>query len=202
VPRDDRFFRLFEEAAQNIIEGARLFRATLEDPQRVEANARRMKEIEEKGDAITHDVFHKLYRTYVTPIDQEDIHALASRLDDVIDMIEAAAARLELYRVREIPEDARELAAVIERQAEELLKAVQCLGRRQYDRIHTHIVEVNRLENEGDRLLRHALGELFGSGADALEVLKWKELYESLESVTDCSEEAAIIIEGVVMKHA
>jgi predicted phosphate transport protein (TIGR00153 family) len=200
LPRETKFFDLFAEMARNLTIGARQLRDLLQDYRDVPANVQKIKDTEHKGDEIAHAVFIKLNSTFITPFDREDIHSLASSLDDVLDFINAAATRLVIYKITEPPAEAVELANLILRQAEELAKALPCLEKG--DGLLKYCVEVNRLENEADEIARAAIGSLFETEADPIRLIKHKELIEVLEMATDKAEDAANVLETVVLKSA
>jgi hypothetical protein len=200
VPRDTKFFDLFEEMAKNILDGARLLHSILGDFQNVEARIQQLNDIEHKGDDLTHSVLVKLHQTFITPFDREDIHSLASAMDDVLDFLHAAGERLVMYKMTSAPPQAVELAAVIVRQSEEILKAVSILDK--HDSVLERCVEINRLENQADKLARTALAGLFEREKDPINLIKQKELIEVLETATDKAEDAANILESVVLKSA
>jgi len=164
------------------------------------AKAEQIKDLEHAGDTLTHELVKRLNTTFVTPIDREDIYALASRLDDVLDLIDAVADRLLIYKITRPTVGSVDMAKVIVKTAEATDRAVRCL-RTLSPYYHKHCVEVNRLENEADRLLRDLLAALF-EGVDPVEIIKWKELYETMESVTDRCEDVVNVIEGIVLKMA
>ena len=199
IPREEQFFDLFERQATTITESALRLREMVFDFSGAPEKAAAIKELEHAGDVLTHDVVRKINTTFVTPFDREDVYALASRLDDVLDLIEAAADRLVLYRIKEPTSGARALAEVIMKTAEATRAAVGCL-RAASAAYHTHCVEVNRLENEADRLLKELIAALFADVADPIEVIKWKEIYETLEEVTDRCEDVVNVIEGIMLK--
>lgn len=203
-PRNNQFFDLFEEAAANIIEGAKLLLAMVNDFSNLEDYARRIKAVEHKGDELTHQTIIKLNQTFITPLDREDIHALTERLDDVLDYVEAASERLVLFNV-EKPKgpELTDLVLTLVAATEEIARMVPRLrDLRHAKEILQGCVEVNRLENEGDRLLRQGLATLFRTEPNPLEIIKWKEIYETLEVGTDKCEDVANILEGVVLKYA
>ena len=200
IPRETKFFDLFADVAGNVTDGARLLTAILEDFNNIEVRVDKLKEIEHKGDDLTHSIMTKLNQTFITPFDREDIHRLASALDDVLDFVNAAGQRLLLYKIRSAPASASELAKLIVRQSEELNKAVVLLEKTQG--VMEHCVEVNRLEDEADRVCREAIGRLFDHEKDAIQLIKMKELYEVLELATDKAEDAANVLEAVVLKSA
>lgn len=200
IPRETKFFDLFADVASNVTDGARLLTTILENFDKVEIQVEKLKEIEHKGDDLTHSIMTKLNQTFITPFDREDIHRLASALDDVLDFVNAAGQRLLLYKIRSAPAVAVELCKLIVRQSEELHKAVVLLEKTQG--VMDHCVEVNRLEDEADRLCREAIGRLFENEKDAIQLIKMKELYEVLEMATDKAEDAANVLEAVVLKSA
>jgi predicted phosphate transport protein (TIGR00153 family) len=200
MPRESKFFDLFADMANNLTTGARQLRDLLQDYQDVSACVQKIKGIENKGDNIAHAVFIKLNSSFITPFDREDIHALASSMDDVLDYINAAADRLVTYKITKPPAAAVELATIILRQAEELAKAVSLIEKG--DAIIQHLVEVNRLENEADGISRAAIGRLFETATNPIQLIKDKELLEVLETATDKAEDAANVLETVVLKSA
>jgi len=201
LPREDKFFDLFEQQAGHIVSASRVLEEMTLDYTGAKTKAERVKDLEHAGDTLTHEIVRRLNTTFVTPIDREDIYALGSRLDDVLDLIDAVADRLLLYKI-DVPTDGCvAMAKIIVKTAEETDRAVRCL-RSLSPFYHKHAVEVNRLENEADRLLRDQLAALFEGTKDAIEVIKWKELYETMESVTDRCEDVVNVIEGIVLKMA
>lgn len=200
MPREEKFFDLFREMSGNIVEGAQLLRGLLEHYEDVALKVQMIKGVEHKGDEITHRIFIKLNSSFITPFDREDIHMLASSLDDVLDYINSAADRLTTYKISKPPAAAAELAVIIQRQAEELATAVSLLE--DGNELIKHCVEVNRLENEADGVSRAAVGRLFESETDPIQLIKHKELLEVLETATDKAEDAANVLETVVLKSA
>jgi predicted phosphate transport protein (TIGR00153 family) len=200
IPREAKFFDLFAEMANNLTTGALQLRDLLQDYENVSAGVQKIKGTEHKGDEIAHALFIKLNSSFITPFDREDIHTLASSLDDVLDYINAAADRLVTYKITKPPAAAVELATIILRQAEELAKAVALLEKG--DALIEHCVEVNRLENEADAISRAAIGYLFETETDPIRLIKHKELIEVLEIATDKAEDAANVLETVVLKGA
>lgn len=200
IPRETKFFDLFSDVANNVTDGARLLAEILEDPTNLEIRIDKLKDIEHKGDDLTHSIMTKLNQTFITPFDREDIHRLASAMDDVLDFVNAAGQRLVLYKIRNVPAAAAELARVVVRQSEELNKSVMLLEKTQG--VLEHCVEINRLEDEADHVCREAIGKLFDSEKDAIQLIKLKELYEVLEMATDKAEDAANVLEAVVLKSA
>ena len=200
IPREKKFFRMFSEVCDNLTAGARMLHDVLQNPNGLAERISQLQEIEHRGDTMTHDIIRMLNQTFITPFDREDIHRLTSSLDDVLDFVNAAAVRMTLYRISSPPPAAADLARIIVTQAEELTKAVALLGDNQH--LLEHCVEVNRLENEADRISRKAIAELFESEKDPIQLIKLKELYEVLETATDKAEDAANVLEAVALKSA
>ncbi len=204
IPREVKFFEMFAEMANNLTEGARAVVDLLSCPGRqpcdVAAGAARVKEIEHRGDEMTHAVLKKLNQTFITPFDREDIHHLASSIDDVLDFLNAAAERMMLYKILNPPPATVELGRIVVLQCEELCKAIKELEKNQH--VLDYCVEVNRLENKADRVCRAAIAELFEHEKDPITLIKFKELYEVLEMATDKAEDVANVLEAVVLKSA
>ena len=200
IPRETKFFRMFEEVSANLNQGARLLHDMLKNPSNLAEQVDKLQEIEHRGDEMTHAIFTKLNQTFITPFDREDIHTLASSLDDVLDFVNSAGTRLKMYKITNPPPPAAELAALIVAQAEELGKGVDILQKNQ--QVIPCCMEINRLENEADRIGRHAIAELFENEKDPIQLIKLKELYEVLESATDRAEDAANVLETVALKSA
>jgi predicted phosphate transport protein (TIGR00153 family) len=200
IPREVRFFQMFAEMAGNLGDGARLLKQVLNDFRDVEASVQKLKDIEHRGDDLTHNILTKLNQTFITPFDREDIYRLASSLDDVLDFIYAAGVRLTMYKIKHAPEAAPRLADIIVRQCDQLSSAVG--GLEKHDKVLEHCVEINRLENEADQVARAAIGALFDKETDPISLIKLKELFEILETATDKAEDAANVLEGVVLKGA
>jgi len=201
IPRDTKSFDLFAEMAANLGEGAKLLKQTLDDFQNVELRVQQLKGIEHRGDDMTHNVLTKLNQTFITPFDREDIYRLASSLDDVLDFIYAAGVRLVMYKITSAPAAAPRLAEIVVQQAEQLSLALAKLDKKG-DKVLEHCVEINRLENEADQVARAAIAALFDKEKDPIALIKLKELYEVLETATDKAEDAANVLEGVVLKSA
>ncbi len=198
IPHQTKFFEMFAEQSKNLVDGARAMRELLQNWHDVPLAIQTIKGIEHRGDDIAHAVFIKLNQTFITPFDREDIHLLASSIDDVLDFINSAADRIGTYKVATPPPGAAELAMIILRQAEELQKAVSLLEHG--NKLLDHCVEVNRLENEADTVSRNAIGALFDKEKDPIQLIKHKELIEVLEAATDRAEDAANVLETVVLK--
>src|SRR5262249_44482533 len=202
-PKDVSFFDFFERHAAKTVEGAREFLELAHGgtPVHVIAKAKRIKEIEHETDVITHHCVEALHKTFVTPIDRDDIYRLITRMDDIMDFVEAAADRVALYELFAPTVEARELADVLVRSTEEVERALRGLRRLEYgDGIIRHCIDINRLENEADTILRAAVATLFKEEKDPITIIKWKEIYENLENATDRCEDVANIIEGVVLE--
>ena len=200
IPRKEKFFDLFEKAANNIHRGAELLVEMMQNYQDPKKQAETIKKVEHDGDTITHDIIYKLNQTFITPIDREDIHSLTSALDDVLDLIEAVSDRMVMYRVETPTEVARQLAEIIHQSTSEIIKGVELL--RKPGDVRPHCIEINRLENEADRISRDAVAQLFHKEQDPITVLKWKEIYEHLEEATDRCEDVADVLEAITLKYA
>jgi predicted phosphate transport protein (TIGR00153 family) len=200
APRDREFFDLFEEAGGNILRAAGLLDEMLMDfPERSDL-ARDILICEQDGDRITHDIIQRLNQTFVTPIDREDIYSLASSLDDVVDYTEEVADYLGLYRIEAPMEQAQALAHVLHAAARQISEAMPRL--RGFKDISHYTVEINRLENDGDRITREAIASLFDNGIDPMVVIRWKDIFERLEEAIDATERVANILEGIVIKNS
>jgi uncharacterized protein len=200
APRDREFFDLFEEAGGNILRAAGLLEEMLRDfPERSDLS-RDILICEQDGDRITHDIIQRLNQTYVTPLDREDIHALASALDDVVDYTEEVADYLGLYKIEAPMEQAQELARVLHQAARQIAEAMPRL--RGFRDLSHYTVEINRLENDGDRITREAIASLFDNGIDPMVVIRWKDIFERLEEAIDATERVANLLEGVALKNS
>jgi uncharacterized protein len=206
LPRDEHFFDYFHKAASNAAEVAQALRDLLDHYSEVERKARRVRDLEHRGDEITHQIFDALNRTFVTPLDREDITDLAGRLDDFVDAIEEAVRRIRLYRIDEPTEHARLLARIIGEQAEQIASSVPLLeNRKQWDQMLRCAIDIKRLENEADEVLDRALTELFEGVEDVhalIKEIRWGEIYQHLEDATDRAEDVANTLERIVVKNA
>ena len=203
TPRDMRFYDLFEQDASNLVIAAEKLVDLFNNYEDVEAKAKQLKDMEKRGDIITHEIIQRLHRTFVTPIDREDIALLANSLDDVMDFIEAAGRTAFLYRIAQPTERARELASIVAKVTYKLSEVIPHLRHRnQFERIMEQCVEINSLENEADDVHHAALAELFENCTDACEIIKWREIYQHMEDATDRGEDVANVLEGIVLKHA
>jgi len=199
LPTEHKFFTLFESQAATVLEAARAMGDLARHFERVEEKAQQIKELESRGDQITHDVISKLNRTFITPFDREDIHALASALDDVLDNIEGVSSRFALFKIDRLTPETIELIGIIERACVAISEAVGHL--RELKRIQPYCVEINKLENDADHISRNMTAKLFEDAGDFRELIKWKELYGRLEATTDDCEDVANILEGIVVKN-
>ena len=204
IPRDTEFYDLFDQETANLVVAAEKLVDLFNNYENVAAKARELKELEHKGDVITHQIIARVHRSFVTPIDREDITLLAHSLDDVMDFIEAAGRTANLYHIAQPKERARELARIVDKMTRKLNEVVpQLRNRDKFKWILTQCVEINTLENEADDVQHAALAELFETcSGDACEVIKWRELYGHLENATDRGEDVANVLEGVVLKYA
>ena len=200
IPREERFYDDFVALGEQIRLGAGLLEDMLAGDRPIWDKADEIKEIEHKCDFLTHEIIQRLHRTFVTPLDREDIHELARSLDDVMDAIDASAGVIRLYQIDHVRADARELARLVRVSADQLVIALQALERRQG--VAEPAVEINRLENEADRAHQIALRRLFEEERDPITIIKWKEILDFLEDATDRCEDVANVLEGVVVKHA
>ncbi|MEA2390584.1 MAG: uncharacterized protein QOK31_693 [Solirubrobacteraceae bacterium] len=200
APRDREYFDLFEEAATNIARAADLLDQMLRNYPETRELSREILICEQEGDRITHDIIRRLNQTFVTPIDREDIYELASALDDIVDLTEEVADYLGLYKIEAPMEQAQRLAHILYQATRQLAEAMPRM--RNFRDISHYTVEVNRLENDGDRVAREAMASLFDTGIDPMVVIRWKDLFERLESAIDATERTAYILEGIVIKNA
>jgi predicted phosphate transport protein (TIGR00153 family) len=199
IPREESFYADFVAMADQIRGGARLLVEMLAAEPPLADKAYEIKEVEHKCDFLTHGIIQKLNKTFVTPIDREDIHSLARTLDDVMDAIDNAAALIPLYHIDRVRSGARELARIISDSTDQVRHAVEALEKR--TGVLERAVEINRLENEADRVHQKAVGQLFDEERDPLVVMKWKEIFDLLENATDRCEDVANLLENVVVKH-
>lgn len=203
VPRDMEFYDLFDQETANLVIAGEKLVDFFNNYENVEAKAKELKDLEHKGDVITHQIIARVHRSFVTPIDREDITLLAHSLDDVMDFIEAAGRTAHLYHIAQPTERARELARIVDKMTHKLNEVMPQLRHRdKFKWILKECVEINTLENEADDVQHAALAELFDvCRADTCEVIKWREIYDHLESATDRGEDVANVLEGVVLKY-
>ncbi len=203
IPREEKFFDLFADCAANTVKAARMLKELVDNCTNVKEKFDKITEVEHAGDAVAHQIFELLHRTFVTPFDREDMAVLAHSLDDITDVIEAVASAMYLYKVAQPSRWARELADTIVQSAVEVEAAVSRLKRRaEFKQILEKCVEINRLENMADELFRSAIAELFENPKDTVHLIKWREIYELMESATDRCEDVSNALEGIVLKHA
>lgn len=200
LPREKDFFDLFERQAENIAAGAAAFCSMLEHYTGVPEQVQTIKAIEHSGDEITHQIFRKLNQTFVTPFDREDIHELCSTMDDVIDLIDAAAGRFVLYRIDKVRAGTTELSKVLNLSTMELSAAIHAIT--SPTKALQRVIEINRLENESDRICRILIAQLFEEETDPVTIIKWKEIYEVMETAVDKCEDVSNVIESVILKNA
>jgi predicted phosphate transport protein (TIGR00153 family) len=200
APRDREFFDLFEEAGANILRAADLLDTMLRNYPETKELAREILLCEQEGDRITHDIVNRLNQTFVTPIDREDILELASALDDIVDLTEEVADYLGLYKVEAPMEQAQRLAHILMQACRQVSEAMPRM--RDFKDISHYTVEIHRLENEGDRVVREAIASLFDNGIDPMVVIRWKDLFERLEEAVDATERVANTLSGIVIKNS
>jgi len=203
MPTEEDFFELFERAAGNAHEGAGQFIELLGHFETIEQRAKRIKDIEHAGDKITHEVIDRLNRTFITPIDREDIHELACRIDDIIDLIDTCVNRMVIYKVRAAAPEALGLARCLHHATGLIVEAVGLMrDMKNGKRINEKCIAIQTQENEADRIMQTALANLFANHHDPIEIIKWKDLYEEIESATDRCEDVANVLDQIVLKHA
>ncbi|MBI4531353.1 MAG: DUF47 domain-containing protein [Candidatus Latescibacteria bacterium] len=204
IPREEKFFELLETNAGHIVEGATLLLDMVRHFERIDEKAKGIKQVEHRADQITHEIISRLNKTFVLPLDQEDIHTLTSGLDDVLDYIDAVADRIFLYRISAPTPEAVSLAEILLKATQECAAAVAKLRnvKANADGIMHHCVEINSLENACDRLYRATVARMFEQMHDPIEIIKWREIYENLETAADRCEDVANVLEGVVLKYA
>ena len=203
IPKEEKFFPMFHEMTKNIVAGSVMLKEMLDDFSNPLASQKAIKEIEHNGDLQTHEIIRVLNLSFITPFDREDIYALASALDDILDSIDALAQHIVIYNIDKITPEARELGFIIFKACQEVEKAVLALSNNnKHQAISEYCVEINSLEGEADKVRAGAISRLFDEEKDPITLIKWKEIYENLEHVTDKCEDAANILESVVVKNA
>jgi hypothetical protein len=200
IPRDEQFFPMFGALAQKLSQVADLLAQLFADPGRLQELVQKIKDVEHEADVLTHDIIVRIDKSFVTPIDREDIHLLASRLDDVIDVVDGVARRAQMFRLREFRPQAAELAEVLCRAARVLADSVQNLKKPKL--ILQQAGQLKKLEEEGDAIYHSAIGALFDDGAEALEVIKWKELFDKLEDAVDLCDDVWNVVESIALKNS
>jgi len=203
LPRQSNFFDFFEKIAAITVASARELGKLSSDGANVEEIARRIKDLEHEADELTHTCMETLHKTFITPIDRNDIHRLASKLDDIVDFIDGAARQIQLFEVSELPQSAREATVVLVQATEAVERAVIGLrNMKNATAILSECVRINELENQADRIKAASVARLFREESDAIKVLKWHEIFQRLENVTDACEDVANVIEGIVLENA
>lgn len=203
MPKSDEFFDDFDAQCSVTVEGAKMLHTLLSDYRDVAARVQALKEVEHKGDEVTHRAFNRLHQQFITPFDRAQIHSLLGRIDDVLDLTNAAASRLHYYEIESSLPDATELARLLVLSTEKVREAVAALRLiKQPQQILAGCKEIKRLETQADEALRAGMGRLFKSGVDPLTIIKWKEIYDLIETATDKCLSVANIIEGVVLEHS
>ncbi|KPK22901.1 MAG: phosphate transport regulator [Dehalococcoidia bacterium SG8_51_3] len=203
MPRGKIFFELYEESAENMVKTAEALKDMVDNWENIEQRVEQIDEFEHIGDNTTHKIIELLHRTFVTPFDQEDMALLAHSLDDIVDLIHAAAVAMHIYKIDTPKEGAKELAGIIVTAAKEVEVALKQLRNQpKLKQVLEHCIEINRLENAADKVFRSAMAELFDNCNDTADIIKWREILEHLESATDRCEDVANVLEGVALKHA
>ena len=203
IPGEVKFYDYFEKASVNLLEGARLLQDLLDDYVEVEEKVAQITEVEHRGDFIVHEITNLLPRTLITPIDTDEIQRLVSAVDDALDAVQAVATRLQIYQVTDVKKPAKRLAHLIAESAAELDAAIHSLrDKKQYDHIRERIVQINTLENNGDRVYQDGLSNLVAHREDIFDFIRWKEIYELLEATTDRIEDAGDVILRVLVANA
>jgi predicted phosphate transport protein (TIGR00153 family) len=203
IPKEEKFFDLFDELANKIEEGGELFLNMVEHYEYSEPKIVKLKELEHEADVITHKTYEKMHKTFLTPIDREDIYHLVNKMDSILDMIEASAARMSLYRVKIPAKEIIEQAKILNKSIKKVKYIVHAMrNMKNAKMIIDSCVEINTLENEGDIIMRMTMTRLFEQEKDPIELIKWKEIFERIEEAIDVCEDVANIVEGIVLKHA
>ena len=203
LPREHKFFDLFEQSAKNTTKASKALKEMLDKWQFIDSCVAEITELEHEGDTITHQIMSLLHRTFVTPFDREDIALLTHAMDDVLDFIHSAADSMFIYKIKSPTPRAKELADVIVLATAEMEKAISGLrNKKEFKQMLERCVEINRLENAADRIYRAAIGEIFENAKDMVEIIKWREIYEHMETATDRAEDVADVLEGVALKNA
>ncbi|MBI4345437.1 MAG: DUF47 domain-containing protein [Elusimicrobia bacterium] len=203
IPKEEKFFDFFEAQAAHNVEATRLFKELCQKWSSDSPLIDKLRDIEHEADITTHEIIDKLNRTFITPFDREDIHALASELDDIVDLAQSVSIRMKLFKISEVPKDMVDLADILHQSAENVQKAIKELKHLSNPRrLLDYCIEINRLENAGDQALAHAVGRLFEGKPDPLHVIKWKEIYEAIEAAIDKCEDVANTIESILVKQS
>ncbi len=199
LPRDEQFFDLFNQLTTHLVTTARMLNDLFSDPKGVDEHVRRIKDEEHKADLLTATVNQRIDKTFITPIDREDIHMLASRLDDVIDLLDGTARRFAMLHISDVRQPARQLCDVLLRAADRIQQGVATI--RKPGMVNQHAAEIKRLEEEGDAIYHEAVGALFAGSPDPLDVMKWKEMYDTLERAIDSCMAVAQVLQSISLKN-
>lgn len=200
IPRQEKFFDLFKEAAQNALEGAKALKEMFDNFESPQESWKKIMDLEHEGDRTTHRALRMLNQTFITPIDREDMYALTTALDNVMDTIEAAASRMVLYKIKKVAPEAKQLCDIIVNSTEQVVKAVFHMPK--LEDIEHYCIEINGLENAADQIYRQAIAALFEDERPPLDVIKWQDIFEILETATDRCEDVANILESIALKNA
>jgi len=202
-PKEEKFFDYFEELANKIEDGSRFFLVMTENHDYSESKIAKLKELEHEADVITHRTYEKMHTTFLTPLDREDIYALVNKMDSILDMIEATAVRIYLYKVKKPDDEIIKQAKILNEAVSKIKIIIHALRDMKNSKmILENCVEINTLENAGDVILRTIIADLFVKEKDAIELIKWKEIFERIEEALDVCEDVSNIVEGIVLKHA
>jgi hypothetical protein len=203
IPKEEKFFDLFDELANKIEEGGELFLDMVEHYEYSEPKIVKLKELENEADVITHKTYEKMHKTFLTPLDREDIYALVNKMDSILDMIEASAARMSLYKVKVPAKEIIDQAKILNKAIKKVKYIVHAMkNMKNAKMIIDACVEINTLENEGDIVMRMTMTRLFEQEKDPIELIKWKEIFERIEEAIDVCEDVANVVEGIVLKYA
>lgn len=201
LPRDEEFFTLFQRQAEVLVRSAALFSETIEHFDRKAEYGEKFRELEHEGDSVAHEIIEKLNRTFVTPLDREDIHTLAHRVDDIIDMVDGAVGKTLLYDIKKPTKEMKELSRIISAATGEIQQAIALLGNpKRRKELLDRLIEVNRLENEGDSVTRQGMYKIVKKRKDTFDLIRWTQVYESLERAMDRCEDVANTLEAIVIK--
>jgi hypothetical protein len=200
IPRDEQFFDLFDQLTAHLVTTTKMLTELFAAPSQVADHVRSIKDVEHKADVLTHDINQRIDRSFVTPIDREDIHMLATRLDDVIDLIDGTSRRFEMLHIATVKDPAKALARVLVKAAEEIQVSVKSIRKTKI--VGKHAAAIKQLEEEGDAIYHAAVGELFAGSPDPLDVMKWKEMYDTLERAIDSCMGVAQVLQSISLKHA
>jgi len=201
-PKEIDFFEIFDRASVNVTKAAALLVSLMENFDNIEARAKEIYEVEQEGDVLTHEIMKNLNKTFITPIDREDLHSLVASLDDVLDLIWGAVDRLSIFKIKASTPESIKISKDLLATTEVIQKAIKNLKEKNYSHVQDYCIEINRLENMVDRDFRDALGKLFDEVKDPILIIKWKEIYEHLEDASDKCEDVANVLEAIVLKYA